>query len=85
MKAGKEHRVSLPDDAVSLLKALPQRKGYVFTGKNPKLPLSNMAMLECLRGLRGKGDTVHGFRSSFSTWAAEQTEHPREIVEAEAA
>lgn len=40
MKAGKEHRVSLPDEAVSLLGALPQRKGYVFTGKNPKLPLS---------------------------------------------
>jgi integrase len=26
--------------------------------------------------------TVHGFRSTFSDWAAETTEHPREIVEA---
>jgi integrase len=25
--------------------------------------------------------TVHGFRSSFRTWAAEQTNYPREICE----
>lgn len=55
----------------------------MFAANNPTQPLSNMAMLQCLRGLRGgKGETVHGFRSGFSTWAAEQTSHPREIVEA---
>lgn len=83
MKAGKEHRVSLSDAAVSLLKSLPHRGDYVFAAHGPKQPLSNMAMLQYLRGLRGrKGETVHGFRSGFSTWAAEQTDHPREIVEA---
>ena len=25
---------------------------------------------------------VHGFRSSFRDWAAEETDHPREVVEA---
>jgi integrase len=25
--------------------------------------------------------TVHGFRASFSTWAAEQTNFPREVAE----
>ncbi len=40
-----------------------------------------MAMLELLRGIRGQGETVHGFRSAFSTWARERTDYPREIVE----
>lgn len=83
MKAGKEHRVSLSDAAVKILKGLPRRGDYVFATQDPKRPLSNMAMLQCLRGLRdGTGETVHGFRASFSTWAAEETDHPREIVEA---
>jgi integrase len=29
-----------------------------------------------------EGVTVHGFRSSFRDWAAEQTAYPREIAEA---
>ncbi len=41
-----------------------------------------MAMLQCLRGLRDDGATVHGFRASFSTWAREQTGYAHEIVEA---
>jgi integrase len=39
-------------------------------------------MLMLLRGLRNAGSTVHGFRSSFRDWAAEQTDVPREVVEA---
>jgi len=41
---------------------------FVFT--NEIRPLSNMAMTECLKGIQ-KGVTVHGFRSTFSTWAHE--------------
>ena len=30
----------------------------------------------------GRGDlTVHGFRSTFRDWAAEQTSHPNHVVE----
>ena len=30
----------------------------------------------------GRGDlTVHGFRSTFRDWAAEQTNYPREVAE----
>ena len=25
---------------------------------------------------------AHGFRSSFRDWAAEETDHPREVIEA---
>jgi len=45
-------------------------------------PLSNAAMLGYLQGtLDHKDLTVHGFRSSFRDWAAETTEHRREVIE----
>ena len=39
-------------------------------------------MLELLRGMDGNGTVVHGFRSSFRDWCAEQTNYPRELAEA---
>ena len=39
-----------------------------------------MSMLELLKGMR-PGLTVHGFRSTFSDWAREQTGYPRDVVE----
>jgi len=82
MKAGREHRVPLSGKAVQLLKTLPRDGKFVFPGGKLGKPLSNMAMLMLLRGYRDDGVTVHGFRSAFSTWAREQTDYPREIVEA---
>ncbi len=32
--------------------------------------------------LHGIAAVPHGFRSSFRDWAAEQTNHPREVIEA---
>lgn len=83
MKSGREHRVPLPARALEILEALPREKdsSYVFAGARKKSPLSNMAMLQCLRGLRPEL-TVHGFRSTFRDWAAEQTNFPRELAEA---
>lgn len=82
MKSGREHRVALSDAAVVLLKALPRSGKYLFAGGVKGKPLSNMAMVMCLQGLRDSKETVHGFRSSFSTWAAEKTTHDRAVVEA---
>lgn len=82
MKSGREHRVPLCDAAIKLLQSI-QRNGttFVFEGKGLR-PLSNMAMLQLLRGIHGDGATVHGFRSSFRDWAADKTDAPREVVEA---
>ncbi len=80
MKAGREHRVPLTDTVVRLIDGANGK--YLFSGTREDRPLSNMAMLMLLRDLRGEGYTVHGFRSAFSTWAREQTDYPREIVEA---
>lgn len=84
MKAGKEHRVPLSELAVRLLREMPAIEGnhYVFPGARPKRPLSNMAMLQMLRGMRpDDGFTVHGFRSAFRDWITETTLHPDAIAE----
>jgi integrase len=73
MKAGKEHKIPLSDRAVEILFGLPRHGKRVF-------PLSNMAMLELLRGMR-PGITTHGFRSAFRTWASETTSTPHEVCE----
>ena len=93
MKAKREHRVPLSSAALDLLRDLPQVNDcpLVFPGARLRKPrdgvaagevgpLSNMAMLELLRGMR-PGLTVHGFRSSFRDWAAEATDAPAEVVE----
>ena len=93
MKALREHRVPLSAAAVALLRFLPRTDGsdIVFwagrrqrvratTDVNAVRSISNMAMLELLRGMRA-GLTVHGFRSSFRDWAADTTAFPAEVVE----
>ena len=40
-------------------------------------PLGRTAMAALLRAV-----VAHGFRSSFRDWAAEETDHPWEVVEA---
>jgi integrase len=73
MKAKKEHRIPLSKHAVRILRVLPRDSDKVF-------PLSNMAMLELLKGTAGNGYTVHGFRSAFSDWAHDRTDFaPAEI------
>lgn len=83
MKAEREHRVPLSDRAVAILKALPREDGtpYVFPGASKGKPLSDMALLQCLRGLH-EGVTTHGFRSTFRDWSGELTNFPREVAEA---
>lgn len=67
---------------MKVLKSIPREGRFVFESPTHRRPLSNMAMLMLLRGIRGDGSTVHGFRSSFRDWAADKTDVPREVVEA---
>ncbi|WP_318012237.1 tyrosine-type recombinase/integrase [Mesorhizobium sp. ESP6-5] len=84
MKSGRDHRVPLSDRVIEILDKLPsESEEYVFPGAKEGRPLSNMAMLEFLRGIDDTAElTVHGFRSTFRDWAAEQTNFPRDIAEA---
>jgi integrase len=80
MKAKTEHRVPLAPRAIEILKGLERRGEYIFNGAASGGPLSNMAMLELMRGLR-PGFVPHGFRSMFRDWAAERTSYPNHVIE----
>lgn len=82
MKAGKEHRVPLPSQALDLLRGLRAASvgEFVFPGEKPNRPLSSMAMLMLLRRMKVDA-TVHGFRSSFRDWAGDETSFPRDLAE----
>jgi len=75
------HRVPLSTEAMRLLQSLPQRAGLVFPGQRKDRPLSNMAMTMCLRKLKHTDLTVHGFRSTFRDWAAEETHYANIVAE----
>ena len=84
MKANRQHRVPLCGRALEILEAA-QRLGagagpLVFTGGRGK-PLDDKQLRWLLREL-GIAAVPHGFHSSFRDWAAEQTDHPREVIEA---
>ena len=83
MKAKREHRVPLCGRALEVLDAartlgggnrlvFPMRSGRsIATSTFPKmLQYHEIAAVP------------HGFRSSFRDWAAEETDHPREAIEA---
>lgn len=81
MKTKKEHRIPLCQrslNLISMASAMDPGSQYLFSRKGR--PLSNMAMSMALRRL-GVDVTVHGFRSSFRDWVAEETNHPSEVAE----
>jgi integrase len=81
-KTPKPHVVPLSRQAVALLAKLPRLDDgdFLFPGVRNGRTLSDMAMLELLRGMR-PGLSVHGFRSSFRDWVGDATDHPAELAE----
>ena len=82
-KGNREHRVPLCGRALEILeeaRALSRSSPLVFPSVGGK-PIGNTAMSELLRELKIAA-VPHGFRSSFRDWAAEETDHPREVAEA---
>ena len=86
MKAGTEHRVPLADAALSVLEqaqALDDGSGLLFPSPLKRgRSLSDMTLTKVLRntGLADRA-TVHGFRSTFRDWCADNGKE-REIAEA---
>jgi integrase len=76
MKARREHRVPLSKAARAVLEKTPgeRRHGLIFPA------VSGHMLWKYIRTLTD-ASTVHGLRSSFRDWAAEQTNFPREIAE----
>lgn len=83
MKAGREHRVPLSPRAMQILEARREAASeskLIFPSDRNKA-YSDMAFTMLLRRL-GHEYTIHGFRSTFRDWSAEQTAFPREVCEA---
>jgi integrase len=82
MKADQDHRVPLTEEMLAIIEPLKAlRSEVVFEGQKRHKPMSNMAMLMLLRRMKVEGITVHGFRSTFRDWAAEQPGVSREVAE----
>lgn len=87
MKAGRDHVVPLASQAVAILKDLQPLTGqrqHVFAGRDPKKPMSNMAINAALRrmGYDTKDEmTGHGFRAMARTILHEELGFDRDVIE----
>ena len=83
MKMHRGHRVPLSGRALEVLDAarsLGDGDGLVFPNRLGNR-IKDTFLSDLLRNL-GIAAVPHGFRSSFRDWASEETDHPREVVEA---
>ncbi|CAN5296793.1 site-specific integrase [soil metagenome] len=94
MKMNQTHVVPLAPAALEILtrrwEARTSDQGLIFSSARTKpepgkpafhKPISDMTMTKILRDDKITGITVHGFRSSFTDWAAETTSTPKEVVD----
>jgi integrase len=91
MKMREAHAVPLSDAALAILQkakaARLQLSGgkpikpadLVFPGKGGR-PLADMTLLKAHK-LEAPGTSVHGWRSTFASWAASATDYPAEVRE----
>ena len=85
MKMGRVHHVPLaPGTIEAFRRAEPLRApctDLVYPGQSLKKETSDMTLLKVMRDFE-LPYTVHGFRSAFRDWVAEETSYPGEVAEA---
>lgn len=84
MKRGKAHIVPLSEAALAVLRKAAALKlagsNLIFPGMSGE-PMSDMTLLKVLRDA-GEPFHVHGFRSTFTDWAADKTTFSNTVVDA---
>jgi integrase len=84
MKSGKPHRVPLSPAGLHIIETMKEVSSgpHIFPAASRDGAISNMAMLKVLKRMGRSDLTVHGFRSTFRDWVAEQTSFPSFVAEA---
>jgi integrase len=84
MKNELEADIPLTATVLAILREIKEQgwdDKYVFPGQKAGTTCSNNTMLKLLKVDMGRNATVHGFRSTFRTWAQNETTHEREVLE----
>lgn len=80
-----DHRVPLTPQMLAVLEQLkPFRRqcGYLFPRQHEGQPISDMSLTNALKNMGWyERTTVHGLRSAYRDWAAEETSFPFELCE----
>ena len=83
MKMSQDHVVPLSDPALAILDRMDRSNRHELIFSSPDGTMfSENAKLAVLDRLGYGHVTVHGFRSTFATWAEECTDHPDGVREA---
>ena len=82
MKMKRDHRVPLCGRAMEILEAARALGNGQLVFPSRSGQRLNVKQLRRLLERCGIAAVPHGFRSSFRDWAAEETDHPREVIEA---
>lgn len=79
----KPHRVPLSDRAMEIIAEMkPLRNGpFLFPGTKENRPLWPGVMGLAIKRIGWTGVTAHGFRSTFDTWATNETRYSPQAVE----
>jgi integrase len=80
MKGDKDHTVPLSPAALKILVGQSQDSQFVFPAPRSDRAMERHALADVMKAM-GRRETVHGFRSSFSDWAADNTAFPQEVRE----
>ncbi|MEO1662103.1 MAG: tyrosine-type recombinase/integrase [Pseudomonadota bacterium] len=85
MKAKREHRVPLSRQAVAVLKTARQiairQNDFVFPSPSKHGFVTEAAIRKAMASTIAKPFTIHGFRTTFRTWATDNSKSEFDIIE----
>jgi integrase len=85
MKAERLHAVPLSAEALKVLQGAKARysgEHFIFPGQGRNRPISDTTLRNVIGRHTKEDATTHGFRSTFRDWAGDETNFPREVIEA---
>lgn len=85
MKAKREHRVPLSDEAIAVLKTARKvairQNNFVFPSPSKHGYVTEAAIRKAMASTIAKPFTIHGFRTTFRTWATDKSNGEFDIIE----